>query len=554
LRFIAAFWVLLSHIGPPPIHFTGGLAGSVLHGLYNNLFCGVAAVIVFFIISGFCIHYPFRGERRFDVASYLARRTLRIGIPLLAVSIVAWVSGFRFSVLEFSILWSLYLELIYYAVYPFLRRLRRRWGWEWLTGAAYAGALLVVVSHPPQFDYHSYGIVLNAVLGLPCWLLGCILAEMTLSDTAVSRRTLWLLRCSVWAVSSTTSILRFHTPVGYPWTLNLFAILAAFWLLYEIRWRMVHPPQAWMEWAGQASYSIYLLHFVTLSWYQPLRGRIGGEVLDWLGFIAFSLGLCGCFYLCVERPSHLLAQRIGAWLKPDAPPWKREWKIAGGTILALLALATVFLAFHAYRRGGASYLQSRFNNLNRDWLEPHFPEHRDALLFIGDSLVERGDWSELLSRHHIRNRGRGGAGTDEVFQDLGKCPRTAPSAVFIMVGINDLLRGRNVAEIAEGYGRILDALKQRYPTSRICVQSVLPVNPDLVPGQLPEKLPVAELNKRLRSLSAQAGMVYVDLYATFCEKDGKLNPSYTMDGVHLNSRGYALWKTLILPIVGSPPR
>jgi len=37
-----------------------------------------------------------------------------------------------------------------------------------------------------------------------------------------------------WAASVIASVLRFHTPVGLPWTLNLFAAFAAIWLQREI--------------------------------------------------------------------------------------------------------------------------------------------------------------------------------------------------------------------------------------------------------------------------------------------------------------------------------
>ena len=70
LRFVAALWVVFSHMGCFPL--TEGIdrhnpVGFFIHAVYGNLFPGPAAVMVFFVISGFCIHFPFRDAPRFEL-------------------------------------------------------------------------------------------------------------------------------------------------------------------------------------------------------------------------------------------------------------------------------------------------------------------------------------------------------------------------------------------------------------------------------------------------------------------------------------------------------
>ena len=65
IRAICAFWVVMGHIGAPPL--LEGLdeanpIAKVVAGIYGNLWSGPAAVIVFFVISGFCIHYPYASD------------------------------------------------------------------------------------------------------------------------------------------------------------------------------------------------------------------------------------------------------------------------------------------------------------------------------------------------------------------------------------------------------------------------------------------------------------------------------------------------------------
>src|SRR5580704_8707351 len=61
IRFVLAAWVALGHFGIPILQAPQqGRILWVVRGLVNNAVSGQAAVIVFFVISGFCIHFPNR--------------------------------------------------------------------------------------------------------------------------------------------------------------------------------------------------------------------------------------------------------------------------------------------------------------------------------------------------------------------------------------------------------------------------------------------------------------------------------------------------------------
>lgn len=276
LRFVAALFVVFGHVGNPPL--TGALDRSdalqhVIIGVYNNLFPAVPAVIVFFVISGFCIHYPFRHGGRFQVPPFLARRYLRIGIPLAVAVLLARPFDVRLALFHNSILWSLAAELIYYTLYPGLRWLRARWGWGRIVGASYLLACGGILVHPEALDYSPFGIGLNWLIAAPCWLLGCWLAEVDFAAVRWDRVQLWSWRLGVWGLGVVCSVLRFHSPVGYPWTLNLFAIAVALWLRVEIAANRVHPtPRVW-AWAGLWSYSMYLVHMIANSAFERFPGR-----------------------------------------------------------------------------------------------------------------------------------------------------------------------------------------------------------------------------------------------------------------------------------------
>lgn len=325
IRFLAAMIVMFAHTGQPPLREgidTHTLAGRLLDGFLGNTSSSAAAVIAFFVISGFCIHYAHAGANRIDsLAEYYARRYVRIFIPALAALAGASLLKLEMSLFDKSILWSVAAEIIYYTIYPLLlaaRRLAR--SWLPLIAIAFVGAMGVAASQPLAGAYPVFGLKLNWLLGLPCWLLGCWLADLQLAGrTARFERWLWPLRGLAWAAMIVCSVLRYHSPVGYPWTLDYFAVIVTFWLAAELSHFAKASPVGWLEWAGKWSYSLYLTHKLTFILLTPLYLEGLGVIPGWT--IRFFLLLAGAyvFYLAVERPSHQLARAAGRWVAGRRP-------------------------------------------------------------------------------------------------------------------------------------------------------------------------------------------------------------------------------------------
>ena len=208
-------------------------------------------------------------------------------------------------------------------IYPALLYLKRRFGWTRLLAVSYVGALLVITRDPTAGNYASYGIYFNWLLGLPCWLLGCCLAER--ADTPQSAATvgvqIWAWRAAAWSLSSVCSVLRFHTLVTYPWSLSLFGVFVFFWLSKEIGYYRTHAPLRLLENSGKGSYSIYLVHLLGFALFEHLPHTIFGPTIVWFAQLWFTLLLCYVFYLFIERPSHLLARMLGERLvRPRTAP------------------------------------------------------------------------------------------------------------------------------------------------------------------------------------------------------------------------------------------
>jgi peptidoglycan/LPS O-acetylase OafA/YrhL len=320
LRFILALSVLLSHCGLLP-DLSGQPRVSLIdlgsRALVDNLVNPVAAVIVFFLISGFCIHLPYRDRSRIDLLPYFTRRFVRILIPVAAAFVMAIPLKLEFSLFSDSILWSLVCEEVYYLLYPTLRKLSRRFSWAHLFGFSFVLALILgLVSLRTNSItggiYPAFGPTLTWLLGLPCWLLGCILAERyeAIRRMIVSVPAIWTWRFIMWALAWTCSLLKFHSPIGYPITLNLFSIVVFFWLKREIAFYQVNRPSRLLERAGVWSYSVYLTHLHAQSIYLLLGIMLLVFPFGWIVHLLFLLCVCYAFYLLVEAPSHFIARRL----------------------------------------------------------------------------------------------------------------------------------------------------------------------------------------------------------------------------------------------------
>jgi peptidoglycan/LPS O-acetylase OafA/YrhL len=317
IRFLCASWVVMDHIGDPPI--TAGIEkssvlGWLINGIWNNAISGPAAVIVFFVISGFCIHYPQTGKKVIgSLPSYFARRYIRILVPLVPAIVVSVLLGIHLNLFNKTILWSLLAELIYYSLYPLLLALRQRLtSWIPLIAGAFVIALAVAATDPTAGDYPSYGSALNWLLGLPCWLAGCEVAEQIRnSSDRTSNSAIWRWRAAVWFFAFVCCALRFHSPIGYPWTLNLFGMFVAVWLVREIHHFQSVPPFRLAEWAGRWSYSLYLSHILANTIFKHVPIPNLGFFINWACQMSFVLIFAFIFALALEFPGHAFARWAG---------------------------------------------------------------------------------------------------------------------------------------------------------------------------------------------------------------------------------------------------
>lgn len=204
------------------------------------------------------------------------------------------------------------------------------------------------------------------------------------------------------------------------------------------------------------------------------------------------------------------------------------------------------------KRGGISFINHKIGKIQGTSHSPHYyerkslfellPKDSSDIIFLGNSITEGCEWSELFSDPRIKNRGIGGDDTQGILDRLDAILEGKPQKIFIKVGSNDLGLGLKKDEILANFEKIILTIKGKSPKTELFIQSVLPVNEHI---GLPENnTMIKELNHALEELSTKYKVTYINLYPLFIE-NGKLDTTYSSDGVHLKGSGYLKWKEAI---------
>lgn len=172
------------------------------------------------------------------------------------------------------------------------------------------------------------------------------------------------------------------------------------------------------------------------------------------------------------------------------------------------------------------------------------------IVMLGNSLTERGYWSEYFQKERVLNRGIGGDCISGMIHRINPIVEGQPRAIFIMGGANDLIFSKiSDAKLLEQYERLLDIIARKSPRTKVYVQSLLPLNESMNEKQFGGKnARIVSFNKRLREMAARRGLVYIDIWSAI-QRDGILPEELTFDGVHIKADGYRIWIEQIRPYV-----
>ncbi len=171
------------------------------------------------------------------------------------------------------------------------------------------------------------------------------------------------------------------------------------------------------------------------------------------------------------------------------------------------------------------------------------PNPEGEICFLGDSITDGGNWTELIGDLRVTNRGISSDTCWGIMKRIDEVTEGQPDKIFLMIGTNDLDRDKTVPMVKDKVGEILDTVKRDSPNTTVYLQSVLPVI-DNTWGSRNNKT-IDEMNVELAKLAKEKHVVWVNLNPWFKDDTGALRSDLTEEGLHLNGRAYYLWYSLI---------
>ena len=226
-----------------------------------------------------------------------------------------------------------------------------------------------------------------------------------------------------------------------------------------------------------------------------------------------------------------------------------------------ILLAITLIAIQAFAQTppiGSGTITGKYGTYydQRELLFEAMPTSENDIIFLGNSITDGGEWCELFQNANCKNRGISGDITPGVLNRLETITKGQPAMIFLMIGTNDMNWGFSNDSIALSVHEGVQRIKKESPRTRIIVQSILPTNDcyGLFTGHTKRWQDVAVINGMIKTMTEEEGVEYLDLYSRFATEEGKMNPAYSNDGLHINGDGYLLWKEIVENEIGKLPQ
>jgi lysophospholipase L1-like esterase len=174
------------------------------------------------------------------------------------------------------------------------------------------------------------------------------------------------------------------------------------------------------------------------------------------------------------------------------------------------------------------------------------PPPQNAILFIGSSSIRM--WKTLAQdfpEHKVINRGFGGSEiADSVhFADRIVIP-FRPAMVVMYAGGNDINAGKSPERVAADFKAFVEKVRAKLPDVPIAYISIAPN-----PARWAQVDRVRRANELIREFTKTGRQLkFIDVFPHMLGDDGQPRPEiYLDDRLHMNEKGYAIWKRIVGP-------
>lgn len=218
--------------------------------------------------------------------------------------------------------------------------------------------------------------------------------------------------------------------------------------------------------------------------------------------------------------------------------------------IGLAALALSASAAHADEPPAGAVAPGRWTHAMRDFarIDRLKPPQPGSVVFVGSSSVRL--WAGLerqFGRAAVLKRGFGGARLSDCIEHLEQLVvKYRPRVVLLYAGENDLAEGVPPREVLRRFVTFAERLHERLPAARLAFISIKPS-----PARQALLQPMRVANRLIETyVRGRPQLAYVNVFEPMLDADGlPRGELFTADGLHMNADGYALWRSILAPIV-----
>lgn len=211
----------------------------------------------------------------------------------------------------------------------------------------------------------------------------------------------------------------------------------------------------------------------------------------------------------------------------------------------ILCLVVIVLTFQFLHAQEAPFYNEIQEFKKQDSIS--FPQ-KNSILFVGSSSFQK--WHDVQSYfpdYKIINRGFGGSTLPDVILYASDIITPYhPKQVVIYCGDNDLASSDTItpAIVINRFKILFHIIRKDLPAANIAYVSIKPS-----PSRINLMQKMKQVNLLIKSyLNKQKNASFIDVFKPMLLPDGKPKPEiFLEDSLHMNPKGYAIWKRAIQP-------
>ena len=172
---------------------------------------------------------------------------------------------------------------------------------------------------------------------------------------------------------------------------------------------------------------------------------------------------------------------------------------------------------------------------------------KETIVFTGSSSIRM--WKNLetmFPNHQIINSGFGGSQSSDLYQYYQELIlQYNPKKVFIYEGDNDVASKKRTKDIIENTRQIVSKIKENNNATQVVI---IAAKPSIARWSLKRRY--RRLNRAFEKLCEQdSSLEYANVWDIMLDGKKVRQDIFIGDGLHMNSKGYDLWFSVIKPFM-----